>query len=305
MATDMNGSTRAKKMINELVVSFVMFAVVGLILKIYIWVLHGIFDMTTENILVKLFLVLAGAKFVIDGPDIIVKLTGIDAGVKSGAATLMGMHSAVQTASSVAKGVTNGAKAIVAAPARAADSISNAVHTAKDTLFGTDDNTPKSGQAFNNAQSGEKGSQGTTGSSGSGTDGSNGKDGGTGQDGQKGNDGQDGQNGKDGQNGQQGEAGKDGENGFNGSSGEQGLTGHGFDSNDSSSSTSSSDTSSVSSNDGQGFSGYETTSPNATADTYAESQIQNESNGFAQQEMSAEPMRETYGDKQKSEEDKK
>lgn len=307
MATDMNGSTRAKKMINELVVSFVMFAVVGLILKIYIWVLHGIFDMTTENILVKLFLVLAGAKFVIDGPDIIVKLTGIDAGVKSGAATLMGMHSAVQTASSVAKNVKNEAKAIVAAPARAADSISNAVHTAKDTLFGTDDNTSKSGQAFNNAQSGEKGSQGTTGSSGSSTDGSNGKDGGTGQDGQKGNDGQQGETSKSsekGESGTDGSSGEKGTSGIEGSSGEKGTVGHGFDDHNGSSENSSS-----SGSEGQGFNNAETTASssdsNSFGGTYAESQIQNESNGFAQQEMSAESMKETYGDKQKSEEDKK
>ena len=93
VATDVYGSGRAKKMIQELLNTYIVFFLVILVLNLYITTVTVV--MTSNiNFIAQLMLILAGAKFVIDGPDIIVKLTGTDAGVKSGYGALMGLRSA-------------------------------------------------------------------------------------------------------------------------------------------------------------------------------------------------------------------
>ena len=116
VATDLQGAGRAKQVVMNLISCNICFIVVIFLLRLYLWIV-----MTAQNefsFLVVLFLILAGAKFVIDGPDLIVKLLGIDAGIKSGAATLMGLRSAGQ----IATGAVRGAKGIATAPAHIARS---------------------------------------------------------------------------------------------------------------------------------------------------------------------------------------
>ena len=55
----------------------------------------------------EIMIIIAGAKFVIDGPDLVVKLIGLDAGVKSGLGTVMGIRTAVGMARGAAHTVSN------------------------------------------------------------------------------------------------------------------------------------------------------------------------------------------------------
>lgn len=111
IATDVQGTGRAKKIINSMLSTYIVFFVVIYILKIYIIALGVIFG-SNLSVLTKLILTLAGAKFVIDGPDIIAQLTGVDAGVKSGYGTLMGLRAATSMASGATRTATRyGSKA--------------------------------------------------------------------------------------------------------------------------------------------------------------------------------------------------
>lgn len=102
VATDMTGSGRTKKVITNLLSCNLVMIFVVLDLRFYILILEKIQDIKAlSNPISVIFLTLAGCKFVIDGPDLIVQLLGIDAGVKSGVATIMGIRSATQIAASV------------------------------------------------------------------------------------------------------------------------------------------------------------------------------------------------------------
>lgn len=105
VASDMNSSGRAKAAVQNLINTFLIFIIVNLLLRLYILVLDGIQDSSVigNNILVKIIIILAGAKFVIDGPDIVTKILGIDAGVKSGLGTIMGVRTAVQMGTGAAR----------------------------------------------------------------------------------------------------------------------------------------------------------------------------------------------------------
>lgn len=110
IASDMHGSGRAKQMVQNLISSYLILITVVLLLRIYIMVLFAIKkdgSAIGNNLAAELMIMLGGAKFVIDGPDIIVKILGIDAGVKSGAATLMGIRSATSIARGAAHTASN------------------------------------------------------------------------------------------------------------------------------------------------------------------------------------------------------
>lgn len=110
IASDLHGSGRAKQMIQNLLSSYLILITVVLLLRIYIMVLFAIKkdgSAIGNNLAAELMIMLGGAKFVIDGPDLIVKLLGIDAGVKSGLGTLMGVRTAANMARGAAHTVSN------------------------------------------------------------------------------------------------------------------------------------------------------------------------------------------------------
>lgn len=96
-ASDMTGSGRAKQVVMNLINCNVCFVVVIFILRLYLMIMNEVYTWDVNTIF-KIFMLLAGAKFVIDGPDLLVKLTGLDAGVKSGLSTIMGIRTAGQLA---------------------------------------------------------------------------------------------------------------------------------------------------------------------------------------------------------------
>lgn len=110
IASDMNANGRAKQVIMNILSCNLCFIAVVLILRLYISVMLKAFS-NVNNVLVILFLAVAGAKFVIDGPDLIVKLTGMDAGVKSGLSAIMGVRTAAQIAGGTVRSTTGLARA--------------------------------------------------------------------------------------------------------------------------------------------------------------------------------------------------
>ena len=99
VATDAHGSGRAKRAIQHLISTFAILIIVLITLKLYISLIGEMHNI--ENLIARWGLILAGAHFVIDGSDFIIKMTGLDAGVKSGAATLLGLRSAAGMAAGV------------------------------------------------------------------------------------------------------------------------------------------------------------------------------------------------------------
>ena len=95
IVTDMHGTGRAKKVINNLVNTNIVIIVVFALIKIYLICAVGIVS-SSLSFVVKLFLLMGGVKFVTDGPDIVAKILGIDAGVRHGAASIMSLYYSTQ-----------------------------------------------------------------------------------------------------------------------------------------------------------------------------------------------------------------
>ncbi len=114
IATDLNGSGRAKKAIQNMLLSNIILMIVVILLRIYIAVIWGVKSSEYgDNFAVMLIVIIAGAKFVIDGPEILTKLFGIDAGVKSGAATMMAINQSMQMGSYATMGLARAGSSVV------------------------------------------------------------------------------------------------------------------------------------------------------------------------------------------------
>ena len=122
-ATDLQGSGRTKKMIENIFSSYLVFIIILVLVKLYLeinlWAIQNLTD--TKDIFIKLIILVGTAKCVIDGPDIIVKLLGVDAGVKSGAAAMLGIQSGLRFAGSFKNMGSN----VLHAPGNAGKSIYN------------------------------------------------------------------------------------------------------------------------------------------------------------------------------------
>lgn len=114
IATDLNGSGCAKKAIQNMLLSNIILMIVVILLRIYIAVIWGVKSSEYgDNFAVMLIVIIAGAKFVIDGPEILTKLFGIDAGVKSGAATMMAINQSMQMGSYATMGLARAGSSVV------------------------------------------------------------------------------------------------------------------------------------------------------------------------------------------------
>lgn len=104
-ATDLTGGQRTKKVITEIVSSFAVLFVMVLILKLYIYYVNWALDMRpTVGVAPYILLLIAGAWVVIDAPDIVTRVLGIDAGLRSGYQAMMGAWAGSKLAGGVAKG---------------------------------------------------------------------------------------------------------------------------------------------------------------------------------------------------------
>lgn len=105
-ASDLQDSGRTKRLLTEVISSFIVIIIVLLLIKLYIIILLWTFRQDLSWI-TKLLIVFGGWRFTIDGPDIVVKICGIDAGIKSGQAALLGAYAAGRTAFGVGRAGAN------------------------------------------------------------------------------------------------------------------------------------------------------------------------------------------------------
>lgn len=111
IATDLHGSGRTKKAIQNFLLSNVILMIVILMLRVYIAVIWGVkASQYGDSFALMLVVIVSGAKFVIDGPEILTKLFGIDGGTKSIAGTLMSINQAMQMSSYAVKGLGGAAR---------------------------------------------------------------------------------------------------------------------------------------------------------------------------------------------------
>lgn len=107
---------KTKQVINNIITTSAMFAIVILTLKIYLSVILNMFLISNMDFVVRLVFIIAGAAFVIDGPDSVVKILGMDAGVKSGYGALRGAQAGVRAATGAVRTTTKAAKSLGSIP---------------------------------------------------------------------------------------------------------------------------------------------------------------------------------------------
>ena len=103
-STDITGGQRIKKMIVEIVSSFAVFFVMVLILKIFVEYANWLVGMKTEiGTIPYLLMLLGGTWALLDAPDIVQRLLGIDAGLRSGWQAMAGAYAASKGLSALPK----------------------------------------------------------------------------------------------------------------------------------------------------------------------------------------------------------
>ncbi len=108
IVTDLHGSGRTKKAIQNFLLSIVILMIIVLMLRVYIAVIWGVkASEYGDSFALMIVIIVSGAKFVIDGPEILTKLFGIDAGTKSIAGTMMTVNQAMQMGGYAARGLTH------------------------------------------------------------------------------------------------------------------------------------------------------------------------------------------------------
>lgn len=113
IASDLHNSGRAKQVFKHLLSSYMMFIIVCMLLKIFIWSVLFIHN-HIDNYVVQILLIVCFAKGVITGPDFITKVMGMDSGMSQSVGMLMQLTSmaypasmALRTATGAAVGAKN------------------------------------------------------------------------------------------------------------------------------------------------------------------------------------------------------
>lgn len=114
-ATDMTGGQRTKKVVTEIVSSFAVLLVMVLIVKLFIYYTNWTLGLSGSiGSIASILMLMAGAWALLDAPDIVSRVLGIDAGLRSGWQTMMGAYAGAKMAGGgikgLAKGVGAGAK---------------------------------------------------------------------------------------------------------------------------------------------------------------------------------------------------
>jgi len=109
--TDIDTGQRNKKLVEKIRNTFIILYVIMLLLNFYLIFVDFIVD-TDISKPVQIFILLAAGVFVIDGPNIIEELFGIDAGLKSASRSIMGVMGAAKTASMATNAIGKGAKTV-------------------------------------------------------------------------------------------------------------------------------------------------------------------------------------------------
>lgn len=104
-ATDLTGGQRTKKVLVEIMNTFAVIFIMMMLLKFFIY--YSIFAnglKSSVGSVIVLLLLIAGAWALIDAPDIVARMLGIDAGLRSGYQSLMGAYAGTKLAGAGIKG---------------------------------------------------------------------------------------------------------------------------------------------------------------------------------------------------------
>lgn len=111
--TDLTGGQRIKKVLVEIANTFGVLFVMVFLLKIFMLYSNWVNGLKSDiGAFAVVLLLVAGAWAVIDAPDIVQRIMGIDAGLRSGWQALMGAYAGTKVTGGVAKGVTKGIGAV-------------------------------------------------------------------------------------------------------------------------------------------------------------------------------------------------
>lgn len=106
--TDLTGGQRTKKVLAEIANSFGVLFIMVFILQLFILYSNWVNSLKADiGFIPVLLLLVAGAWAVIDAPDIVQRMMGIDAGLRSGYGALVGAYAGVGVASKLGKGAKN------------------------------------------------------------------------------------------------------------------------------------------------------------------------------------------------------
>ncbi|MYL43968.1 pLS20_p028 family conjugation system transmembrane protein [Virgibacillus salexigens] len=150
--SDMHSGQKMKAVVQNILSIFIVMIMIFLSMKIYLigseWI--------GENFdgLVYLVAMLGFARAVIDGPNIVERLFGIDAGIKSGWGAIAGTYALAKGASSVTKGLGQGAKNVASGAGKMGNSVANKSASAMGGMAGLTqglkDNENQGNEANNN-----------------------------------------------------------------------------------------------------------------------------------------------------------
>lgn len=118
-ASDIQGAGRTKKFLQSLVSNYIILIMVLLLLRMYMTLMMWICS-TDYGIWVKVFLIGGASWGIIDGPDVILKILGVDAGTKSATGLLMGAAAVGSIAKNAGSTVSGAARAVSQVPQAAA-----------------------------------------------------------------------------------------------------------------------------------------------------------------------------------------
>lgn len=112
-ATDLTGGQRTKKVVTEIVSSFAVLLVMVLIIKLFIYYTNWTIGLSgSMGWIGSALMLLAGAWALLDAPNIVERVLGIDAGLRSGYGALMGAYAGSKMIGSGAKGLAKGIGAV-------------------------------------------------------------------------------------------------------------------------------------------------------------------------------------------------
>ncbi|HFL3561938.1 TPA: pLS20_p028 family conjugation system transmembrane protein [Clostridioides difficile] len=129
---DISSGQRLKDIVKNILSIFAVIFSTALLLKLYLLYSNWITTIDNDNIFLKIFLMIGGAFVVIDGPNIIERTLGIDAGIKSGLGVVTGAYSSMKMGGELAKGLGKATGFVASATAAGTGIASGAYSEMKD-----------------------------------------------------------------------------------------------------------------------------------------------------------------------------
>ena len=150
-ASDLTNAGRSKEVIKKILSTYVLITIVFYGLMLFMTL--SLWALGQENVIVRIFLLAGFAWGMIDGPDIVVRLLGIDAGVRSGFAAVLGAGMVVGGAARLTRGAANIARAGSGVVSRIADRARTQTKAPSEVRQALNGSTAQSKRAFHDKNS--------------------------------------------------------------------------------------------------------------------------------------------------------